>query len=205
MAKHKQISEPDRHGYQVRIVRKGKEYSRYFAHRVWGGQSASLKAAIQWRDQMLVLLGKNNRKLSDNGPLSTKKTTGVRGVTRSIQYDKRRDAYSLVYGVRWHDKDKIKNRTFFVGQVDGVTADEDFHAFRTAVLFRYEYELCLELNVPFCSERYVNWKTSRLYDIAFNQLYLVLKQSDKAGLPAHEVLLLIQEDQKTDLDEQLAG
>lgn len=204
MAKHKQISEPDSHGYQVRIVRKGKEHSRYFAHRVWGGKKASLKAAIQWRDQMLVLLGKNNRKLSDKGPLSTKKTTGVRGVTRSIQYDKRRDAYSLVYGVRWHDKNKIKNRTFFVGHVDKTTADDDFHAFRTAVLFRYEYELCLELSIPFYSERYVNWKTTRLYEIAFNQLYLVLKQSDKAGLPAEEIQQLIEES-LTDYSEQLAG
>ncbi len=204
MAKYKQISEPDSHGYQVRIVRKGKEHSRYFAHRVWGGQKASLEAAIHWRDQMLVLLGKTNRKLSDKGPLATKKTTGVRGVTRSVQFDKRRDVHSLVYGVRWHDKNKIKNRTFFVGQVEQVTADDDFHAFRTAVLFRYEYELCLELNVVFYPQRYVNWKTNRLYDIAFHQLYEVLQQSSQAGLQESDVQRLIEESQ-SGLNEQLAG
>ncbi len=204
MPKHKQISEPDCHGFQVRIVRKGKEHSRYFAHRVWGGQKASLEAAIHWRDQMLVLLGKTNRKLSENGPLASKKSTGIRGVTRSIQFDKRRDVYSLVYGVRWHDNNKIKNRTFFVGQVDQVTADDDFHAFRTAVLFRYEYELCLEINVGFYPQRYVDWKTNRLYDVAFNQLYQVLQHSDTSALFPQNIDQLIEND-NSEINEQLAS
>ncbi|MEE9344483.1 MAG: hypothetical protein V3U88_02635 [Methylococcales bacterium] len=203
MAKHKQISEPDRHGYQVRIVRKGKEHSRYFAHRVWSGKKASLDAAIRWRDQMLVVLGKNNRKLSDKGPLATKKTTGVRGVTRSLQYDKRRDVYSLVYGVRWHDNNKIKNRTFFVGSVDQITTDQDFHAFRTAVLFRYEYELCLELNVAFYPQRYVDWKTNRLYGIAFNQFHQV-DQNGVQAVPGNGLQQLA-EGNSVNFHEQLVG
>ncbi len=203
MAKHKQISEPDRHGYQVRIVRKGKEHSRYFAHRVWGGNKASLEAAINWRDQMLVVLGKNNRKLSDKGPLATKKSTGVRGVTRSLQYDKRRDVYSLVYGVRWHDNNKIKNRTFYVGPVGQITADQDFHAFRTAVLFRYEYELCLELDIVFYPQRYVDWKTNRLYDIAFNQFYQVLQHGKQ--IVAGDGLQQLVGDNSVNFNEQLAG
>ncbi|MEE9412006.1 MAG: hypothetical protein V3V22_03030 [Methylococcales bacterium] len=203
MAKHKQISEPDNHGYQVRIVRKGKEHSRYFSHRVWNGKKASLEAATHWRDQMLVVLGKNNRKLSDKGPLATKKSTGVRGVTRSLQYDKRRDAYSLVYGVRWHDNNKIKNRTFFVGASRTVSADQDFHAFRTAVLFRYEYELCLELNIAFYPQRYVDWKTNRLYDIAFNQFYQVLQNGDQ--IVTGQGLQQLAEDNSADFNEQLAG
>ncbi len=203
MAKHKQITEPDSHGYQVRIVRKGKEHSRYFAHRVWGGKKAALDAAINWRDQMLVVLGKNNRKLSDKGPLASKKSTGVRGVTRSLQYDKRRDVYSLIYGVRWHDNNKVKNRTFFVGAAGTVSADQDFHAFRTAVLFRYEYELCLELNIAFYPQRYVDWKTNRLYDIAFNQFYQALQNGDQV-IPG-DGLQQLAESNSTDFNEQLAG
>ncbi len=204
MAKYKQISEPDSHGYQVRIVRKGKEHSRYFAHRVWGGQKASLEAAIHWRDQMLVLLGKTNRKLSDKGPIASKKSTGIRGVTRSLQYDKRRDIHSLVYGVRWHDNDKIKNRTFFVGQAGQVSADDDFHAFRTAVFFRYEYELCLELNMAFYPQRYADWKTNRLYETAFHQLYQVLQQGEKIA-DVDTDLQQLTESSQANFDEQLAG
>jgi hypothetical protein len=203
MAKHKQISEPDRHGYQVRIVRKGREHSRYFAHRVWSGKKASLEAAIRWRDQMLAVLGKNNRKLSDKGPLATKKSTGVRGVTRSFQYDKRRDVCSLIYGVRWHDNNKIKNRTFFVGAAGSVSADKDFHAFRTAVLFRYEYELCLELNIVFYPQRYVDWKTNRLYDIAFNRFYQVFQNGN--DVVAGNGLQQLAAGNSVDFNEQLAG
>ena len=56
MAKNKHITEPDVFGYQVRIVRRGKESSRYFSHKLWGNKNKSLNAAITWRDQMLVVL-----------------------------------------------------------------------------------------------------------------------------------------------------
>jgi len=56
MEKNKHITEPDVFGYQVRIVRRGKESSRYFSHKLWGNKGKSLQAAITWRDQMLVVL-----------------------------------------------------------------------------------------------------------------------------------------------------
>ncbi|NOU22424.1 MAG: hypothetical protein HOO93_11690, partial [Methyloglobulus sp.] len=49
MTKVKHITEPDVFGYQVRIVRRGKESSRYFSHKLWGSKNRSLKAAITWR------------------------------------------------------------------------------------------------------------------------------------------------------------
>ena len=54
--KHKHITEPDAFGYQVRIVRRGKENSRYFSHKLWGNRNKSVAAAIAWRDQMLIVL-----------------------------------------------------------------------------------------------------------------------------------------------------
>ena len=66
-----------------------------------------------------------------------------------------------------------------MGAVGSVSADKDFHAFRTAVLFRYEHELCLELNIAFYQKRYVNWKTDRLYGIAFNQFYQATQNDDE--------------------------
>jgi hypothetical protein len=56
MAEHKHITAPDPFGFQVRIVRRGVEHSRYFSHKLWGGKKKSLKAAIRWRDQMLTVL-----------------------------------------------------------------------------------------------------------------------------------------------------
>ncbi len=163
MAKHKHITEPDKHGYQVRIVRKGKEHSRYFSYKMWGGKAKALQGAKNWRDQMLVILGPKGIQLHEQQPCSHKRSTGVRGVSRSNQYDKRRDKRYLVYEVFWKLDGKTKNRTFHVGPQGEVTADQELHAFRTAVYFRKEYELCVELSSRFDWERYQPWKHQRLY------------------------------------------
>jgi len=163
MAKHKNITEPDKHGFQVRIVCDGREYSRYFSHQLWGDKNKSLAGAQNWRDQMHVILGTHRRRLHKK-PLASKRSTGVCGVSRSVQYDKRRDTSYLVYKVHWKDKDQIKNKSFHVGQLGEVTADQEFHAFRTAVLFRKEYECSVEDGVRFQPERYQLWKEKRLYE-----------------------------------------
>jgi hypothetical protein len=90
-----------------------------------------------------------------------------------------------------------------VGAAGSVSADKDFHAFRTAVLFRYEYELCLELNIAFYPQRYVNWKINRLYDIAFNQFHQVLQ--DNSEVVAGNGLQQLAEGSSAGFDEQLAG
>ena len=122
MAKNKHITEPDVFGYQVRIVRRGKETSRYFSHKLWGNKGKSLNAAITWRDQMLVVLkGSKTRFLK---PPKNKTTTGVTGVSRTIKYDHRKDKNYLCYTVFWVCNGKSRNKTFQVGNVDKVTADD---------------------------------------------------------------------------------
>ena len=161
----KHITEPDKHGYQVRIVRKGKEHSRYFSHKSWGNKAKSLVAAQSWRDQKLAILGKKIKSLVTQGPLNNNKTTGVRGVTKTITFDKRRDVHYLVYQVHWKQKGNVKNRKFQVGAVDNITPDQELHAFRTAMHFRKAYEMCVEMDIDFDSSWYSNWKKNRLYDM----------------------------------------
>lgn len=160
----KHITQPDKGGYQVRIVRQGKEYSRYFAHRAWGGKTKSLKAAESWRDQQLAVLGKAITHIIDGPALPNNKSTGIRGITKVIHHDKRRDTKSLVYQVHWKDHGKIKNKKFHVGRVEKVTADMDLHAFRTAIHFRKGYEASVKYNKDFDPEIYKNWRTERVYD-----------------------------------------
>lgn len=162
MAKNKHITEPDTFGYQVRIVRRGKESSRYFSHKLWGNKKKSLQAAITWRDQMLVVLkGSRTRflKLPKN-----KTTTGVTGVSRTIKYDHRKNKSYLCYTVFWVKNRKSCNKTFQVGNIDTVTADEEFHAFRTARLFRSCYEYAIDYDVAFDDQKFVGWKKIRLYE-----------------------------------------
>lgn len=164
MEDFKQITEPDPKGFQVRIVRNKKEHSRYFAHNQWGGRTKALDRARSWRDQMLVSLGKVNASLSDKTINSRKRTTGIRGVSRSMQYDKRRDFYYLVYSVHWRKEGKAHTKTFYVGELDKVSADQEFHAFRTAARFRREYEISHEYGESIHPERFKKWKTCKLYE-----------------------------------------
>lgn len=167
--KYKQITEPDVRGFQVRIVRNKKEYSRYFSHKSWGSKKKSLGGAISWRDQMLVLFKDNAKYQSKETIPPHKKSTGVLGVSRSVQFDKRKGegVYYLVYSCHWRKDNKGHTKTFHVGRAESVTADQELHAFRTAVLFRKEYELCKDKGVEefFSTEKYKLWRTERLYDL----------------------------------------
>ncbi len=164
--KHKQITEPDNRGFQVRIVRNKKEHSRYFSHKSWGNKRKSLKSAISWRDQMLVLLAESKKYHQERPIPPNKKSTGVLGVTRTVQYDKRRDVHHLVYSCHWRKNGSGHTKTFHVGRAEEVSTDEELHAFRTAVQFRKEYELFKERGREnsFVPERYKDWKQTRLYN-----------------------------------------
>ncbi len=162
MAKHKHITEPDSFGFQVRIVRRGKENSRYFSHKLWGNKSKSLKAAVAWRDQMLVVL--KGSKMRFLKPPKNKTTTGITGVSRTIKYDNRKDKSYLCYTVFWVKDKKSCNKTFQVGNVDTLTADEELHAFRTARVFRNCYEHSIDNDLRFDERKFSGWKKQRLYE-----------------------------------------
>ncbi len=162
MIKHKHITEPDAFGYQVRIVRRGKENSRYFSHKLWGSRNKSIAAAIAWRDQMLVVLkGSRTRFLK---PPKNKTTTGLTGVSRTIKYDRRKDKSYLCYTVFWVCNKKSKNKTFQVGNIESITADNELHAFRTARLFRSYYEYAIDHDLQFDDSLFAGWKKKRLYE-----------------------------------------
>ena len=159
----KNITQPDESGYQVRVVRNRKEYSRYFSYNLWGSKNKALEAAQSWRDQKIAKLDSAQGGIGKPA-LSNNATTGIRGVMKRIHYDKRRDTKSLVYQVHWIDDGKVKNKKFQVGRIETVTADQDLHTFRTAMHFRKEYELCKSYNTKFDAARYAMWKTERIYD-----------------------------------------
>lgn len=160
--KNKHITEPDVFGFQVRIVRRGKETSRYFSHKLWGNKNKSLQAAIAWRDQMLtVLKGSRTRFLK---PPKNKTTTGVTGVSRTIKFDHRKAKSYLCYTVFWVCNGKARNKTFQVGNVEKITADDELHAFRTARLFRSCYEFAIDNDLEFHDEKFAGWKKTRWYD-----------------------------------------
>lgn len=155
------ITQPDRNGLQVRVVREGIEHSRYFSFNVWGGKKKALDAAKNWRDMKRSSLPKETPYINDT---PRNKSTGVNGISKCVHYDKRRDTETLRYQVAYRTKEGRANvRTFQVGRVEEVTAELDLHAFRTAVVFRKEYELARSLGEDFDASRFRNWKNERLY------------------------------------------
>jgi len=119
-------------------------------------------AAITWRDQMLVAL--KGSKIRFLKPPKNKTTTGVTGVSRTIKYDHRKDKNYLCYTVFWVCNGKSRNKTFQVGNVDKVSADDELHAFRTAKLFRVCYEVSIDNDIDFYDDKFAGWKKTRLYD-----------------------------------------
>lgn len=164
MASNKHITEPDALGYQVRIVRQGKEKSRYFSHKLWGGKGKSLAAAIAWRDQMLVVLKGGNLRYRLPSPPARKVTTGLTGVSRVVKYARRKNKHYLCYTVFWVDNGKSRVKTFQVGNVAAVTADDELHAFRTARVFRGCYEHAIDNGLPFNETAFAGWKGRRVYE-----------------------------------------
>ena len=184
MAEHKHITEPDAFGYQVRIVRRGVERSRYFSHKLWGGKNKSLQAAINWRDQMLAIL-KGGRTRFMKTPCN-KISTGMTGVSRTIKYDKRKDKSYLCYTVFWIKEGKPRNKTFQVGNINTVTADQELHAYRTAVLFRKAYEYAIDNDRPFDDLLFKNWKNLRLYEMT-DQPFTI---KDNFPMPVNSVITI---------------
>ena len=134
MAKHENITEPDGLGYQVRVVRKGKERSRYFSHRQYGGKRKALQAAIEWRDEIKA-------KYPHKALRPPQSNTGVRGVSRTVKFDRRRGITYVSYSVHYKDENGYpNNKTFFVGDLESVTDKEEQAALRAAKRFRREYE-----------------------------------------------------------------
>lgn len=159
----KNISQPDQHGWQVRIVREGKQHSRYFAHKQYGSRQKSLKAAIRWRDLMQVVLPKRKPFFTR---LASNQSTGVIGVSRAIHHDKRRDTAYLRYQVSYQQKNgRSASKTFQVGPADRVTAEQERHAFLTAIQFRKDYEQSRLNRESFDSERFLQWRNERLYSL----------------------------------------
>jgi hypothetical protein len=85
-------------------------------------------------------------------------------VSRTIKYDHRKDKSYLCYTVFWVNNCKSRNKTFQVGNVDKVTADDELHAFRTAKLFRSCYEFSIDNDLEFYDDKFAGWKKTRLYE-----------------------------------------
>lgn len=87
------------HGWQVRIMADGKEYSKFFSDKKYGGQKQALSKATAHRDNMLEHLEPKMKKKPSSYDTrflyedARNKSTGVVGVTRYMDVQKSGNAY----------------------------------------------------------------------------------------------------------------
>lgn len=98
--KHKDIARIDQdskrtHGWYVRVRFEGKTHTKFFSDLKLGGLDASLIAAVTWRNQTEIKLGKI--RTDKNLVTTSNKSTGVVGVSLNEKLNR--------YDVSWVKKD----------------------------------------------------------------------------------------------------
>lgn len=146
-------------GYQVRIKRRRKEISRYFSFSQYGSVNNTLREAKAWRNY-IKSIGKNNTRRFLKTP-DTDHSTGFRGISRTISYDKRNKQHYINFSVCWTDsKGVLRNKKFHVGNTETFLPEKDVLAFSVAKIFRADWENHADLDKldGFNPNRYKGWQ-----------------------------------------------
>ena len=77
------LSEMRSHGWQVRLSRRGRKYSRFFSDRKYGGREVALGMARNFRDELVARLPVRERS-GAAGKLTRRNISGVVGVSRIV-------------------------------------------------------------------------------------------------------------------------
>jgi len=103
---HKGISRVDHekkhaHGWLVRVTFRGEKHQKFFSDLAQGGKRASLKSAIQWRNQTEKKIGKprTERMIAVVSPRNTSGIVGIRKAMKAMTRDGKKQG--PVYEVWW--------------------------------------------------------------------------------------------------------
>ena len=108
------IDSDSTHGWQVRVYRHGKTYSKLFSDRKLGGREKSFEAAARYREE----LEEEVSQLPEAAPRrrlirrNRNNTTGVVGISRTYKRD-RRGVRHEVYAVSWNPEPGVARGTSF--------------------------------------------------------------------------------------------
>ena len=108
------IDSDSTHGWQVRVYRDGKTYSRLFSDRKCGGREEAFQAAAAYRKELAeevaqLPAAERRRRLIQRNKGNT---SGVVGVSRTFKRD-RRGVRHEVYAVSWNPEPGVARGTSF--------------------------------------------------------------------------------------------
>jgi len=107
-------------GYEVRIMRRGQGYNKFFSDSVCGGKRLALKEAREYRDQLIEVL--SNKEVTRKERAQTLKSNNYSGVpgVRYVEETEYRGESEYTYGyweAAWSPKPgKRKKRRFSVNK-----------------------------------------------------------------------------------------
>jgi hypothetical protein len=153
------ISFPCDSGCQMRFIRNKKDLGGFYSYKQWGGIEKALQAAMSRNQQLKALYPASKirrvRKPKDGT------SCGFNGVGFREKLDKRRNEIERFYWVSYKKDDKPAVKTFSLGYT-AFDADVQFHAYRTAIQFRKEWD---ELGEDMNFGKYKNWRKIRVYEL----------------------------------------
>jgi hypothetical protein len=128
------IDSESTHGWQVRVYRHGKTYSKLFSDRKCGGREEAFEAAMLFRDELeaeveTMPAAESQRRIINH---NKNNLTGVLGISRTFKRDRHGRRHE-VYAVSWNpEPGKARGTSFSIAKY----GEED--AFRMACKLRFE-------------------------------------------------------------------
>lgn len=128
------IDSDSTHGWQVRVYKHGKTYSRLFSDRKSGGKEKAYKAAVAYRKELQEEIAALPESAPRRRLIHSNKNnvTGVVGISRTYKRDKNGRKHE-VYAVSWNPEPGVPRGTSFSIKKYG----ED-KAFKMACKLRWE-------------------------------------------------------------------
>ena len=121
------------HGYQVRVLRHGKMYSRLFSDNKYGGKKSTFRKAVAYRAKLIAEIDT----MPGNGPRrllvlhNKSNSSGVVGISRKYRHNS--NSRGEVYAISWYPEPGIRRGTTYSIKKFG----EDT-AFKMACKLRFE-------------------------------------------------------------------
>lgn len=141
------ISFPDRSGCQMRIFVQGVDLGGFYSYKICGGIKQAIELAMSRNWQLRV-----KRKEAD--------WQNTKHVSFTQRIDKRNGKTEFRYSVGFRRNGKPATKSFFIGY-DNVTADQVFHTYRTAMIFKWYLVNYGESKLALI---FINWRKVRVYD-----------------------------------------